>query len=1600
MNTKLTIQGRYQLLRGIYRGASSIYEVFDIKANQKRALKFLGASDSIAIENEYSILSRLKHPNLIRVYSLELLSEAFHFEDETFPARTAFMVVEWIDAIAPADVLKTLDDSEKEKWLYRFCDQLADVLGALHRLGLTHGDIKPDNILVDGDRIVLIDLGLSFYGPSYEVHGTIDYMAPEVLFAKAKTQADLYALGASLYQLIMGDPPYQDADNEPIFAILHQPLLPINKKWVRPELKAIIERLLVKDPIHRTRSTEVLRAEIAHAQGDYQKASGLSLRPSVIEPSFVGREHELQIIKDTLEHRKMVSVVGPKGCGKHALVEEFLRREQIRAVSEQNNLEIITAISSDYPDANLDDQAANIISIWDHDEDQKLIVLDLKHPLHQRILAFLLKENQLHRVIAIAECELSDSSLLTLQLTPLNREDARTLVSLVLGDISKSLIEEIYQKSGGFPETLILLCHIYANDGGRELSDWIKDRVDSLDEDMRRLICILALSDAELTHEQLFSCWARDSQDDKTRYYKTLAELYRKRLLKPSACPAFIIDSIAHHILAQFSTEYRRSLARKTIEWLREDKDDFAETDALVLRAKFVLAIDDKKEITQSDISDLWHAAVVSATRYQMERAKAFFARAEVLSELDLNQYDEYIEHYAHVLFRLGDYRAVIKITKAKYAGKKWRHLAFMRLGEYEEALLLLDDSDEEDWVTIVQIATVEIKRGNYRRAQRLLKPCWVKLLENHRRPGWMELFESLGLSSYYLGAFQEANDYLEQGLKWVDSNEKAIRSRLYGVLGMVAFASNRFEAAKDYYQHALEGALSICDMHAASTYQANLGSTSFELGLYSDALFILEQAKMQLKRFSRNTEAAMACLNLAGLFIELGDTDRALSISEEAQSIVEKTSFSLIDAYAALYRAEIFQHNDLDLASSEIKKAIDIFSESKMAQDLMRAQYLSLAIDILSPSDSNSPAKLEEIAKNGLDEYVEDELLYVWSELAIVRQKSDLRLKLRFADQCNRLEARGAIHRLAKLSLKFARYLALVEKNYRAASPAVFIWEKLMSDAPKAYQHKMREKADYQDAKGWQKLIDQQIAPQRSESSAAEKLRRLLQINKRLNSEQRLGPLLELILDTVIELLNAERGFILLIDDQRQFRIEAARNIAKESLKGEELALSRSIAERAAKEDQAIISYDAGDDMRFKSALSVTSLKLRSVLALPLRVKGKIVGTVYVDHRLSSGVFNEEDIAIVSDLADQAAIAIENARLVEENKNREEKILKLNRALTQELEDKEAKLTVANEALRAQKSRYLYSEIIGESKAMQELFHLMDRIASTDLPVVIYGESGTGKELVARAIHQHGKRKKRAFVSENCGAIPETLLESILFGHIKGAFTGADRDKKGLFEIADGGTLFLDEVGEMSSAMQTKLLRVLQDGQIRRVGGGKVLSVDVRVLAATNKNLSELVEEGRFREDLYFRLKVIELKLPSLRERRDDIPILAEAFLKKYSDRKQVFEPSTLHVMMNYDWPGNVRELENEIMRLAALAPVEITPSDLNLTTLHAKTQVGDITKGSLKEQVNALERQLIEEALSHTSNNHSQAAKILGVSRFGLLKKLKRLFPEKYTE
>lgn len=436
-------------------------------------------------------------------------------------------------------------------------------------------------------------------------------------------------------------------------------------------------------------------------------------------------------------------------------------------------------------------------------------------------------------------------------------------------------------------------------------------------------------------------------------------------------------------------------------------------------------------------------------------------------------------------------------------------------------------------------------------------------------------------------------------------------------------------------------------------------------------------------------------------------------------------------------------------------------------------------------------------------------------------------------------------------------------------------------------------------------------------------------------------------------------------------------------------------------------------ESMNARSALVGRSSEGFSVIAVPIHVGRDFVGTVYGDGFIMADTCDEQKALIRSYLErnfpnrDDLLAKIDDLPVLEQkevNYLTELITLVVDEILMTHkyLDDSKSRLDELSKELG---QRYRFDNMIGKSRPMQALYQLLERVANSGTTVLIQGENGTGKELIAKALHYNSNRKKKKFLVVNCGAFNENLLESELFGHVKGSFTGAVKDKKGLFEAADGGTLFLDEVGDTSMSMQVKLLRVLQEGTFTPVGSTEIRKSNVRVIAATNKNLQEMVKGGTFREDLFYRLNVINVSVPPLRDRKDDIPILCEHFLAKYARQtgtaQKVIQKNCLEILMNHDWPGNVRELENEVERLCVLGGEDINVGEDCLSPAiaekSAKAYPGLRVNGNLKDALEQLEKQMILEGLERTGWNKSRLAKELGISRAGLITKVAKYELEK---
>jgi transcriptional regulator with GAF, ATPase, and Fis domain/serine/threonine protein kinase/tetratricopeptide (TPR) repeat protein len=1550
--------------------------------------------------------------------------------------------------------------SQRFKQFAKAAEALADALAYLHGQGVVHGDISPANIRCDeSGRPVLIDFGLAQHlQPTGElassaVSGTLGFIAPEALLGERGPAGDLFALGATLYDAWTGTPPFGLGLEAVKRTWQGQPSLPSS---LRPGLPPAWDQLLlgliaanVEDrPASAREALQSIRRELPGNTGSVESDLGVPFPAGdPLAGVVVGRSEEQAALRRHIEQlaegagtASVVCIVGAPGSGRHTLIQRALREARLAILSQSlESFAIEESESTELlgPGETLREEAASLPLPEPESKAQANLARvagELEARAEIRPLCLALAGSPEDEALARAIAGGSVSGRLLVLLPCEHGIERRGSASIKPSKLARAAIAELARRGAGSEPPQVVLDEIVTASAGLAgasallVRSWIarlrggKSQVGALagDLDMARLLDASFAALTKAARERVLAIVLSAGAGEATE-----VEDVGEAEAEARAAGWVLADGARLPSEMHLSAVWRALAQDPDLQRIGRNRLDSLPADD-ARRAEVHFAIGERGEAA----AGFWSAMRTALAKMVWSKVAACGLRARAADPAGgtgedrlalatalgiLGCYDE-----ALALLGGGDTPGepadLAKLTerKAWLLGRRGDPEAAR--GILEAALRGLAPDGEGASLLRARLARMLVASGRFDEALAAAEPAF-----GARAGVGMAARESAVLALAYSGKLEAARRLLETLTADAHvAKDRSVIARVVALDGLVAQLAGRPVQAARAYEQAVRDYEQIQDLHGAAAAAFNLGCVLAETGDYAGSIEALERAIRELGRLGAVTDHALAVFNVGQLFLELGDLDAAARAVESLQEDARLSRVEAFQGHAWLLKAQVQRKRGLlQDAAVSYHAAAEIFSSvgmQAMAEiaNLERAESLAQQTDlieawaILAEVEKGSQAAaqgegavfalpraeslvctrariaLSDPASTGAETVALAETLAGHADRA--RKLGRLPVAWHLASLAGQLFARSGDAREPQ-SLDIARTCF---REVKMKTPAKY-WPGLESDS----EAKVIELRAGDSKTG---LVERAAILE-------SRLRRLLRINKRLNSDLRLSRVLETIIDTVIELTDAERGFLLLKDSDGELVVKVARNMDQTTLDGTGSSLSRSIAKQAADSGQPVVAVDAAGDSRFSELLSVSDLHLRSVLAVPLTVKGQVVGTIYVDHRLRKGVFGDDELAMVLDFADQGAIAIENARVVSELRRREQQVQALNRRLERELKVQEAALSDVRVELKESRQvaalRYDYRQIVGQSPCMLDLFRLLDRVTDTSLPVVIEGESGTGKELVARAIHFHGPRKERAFVSENCAAIPETLLESALFGHVRGAFTGADREARGLFAIANGGTLFLDEVAEMSPAMQGKLLRVLQEGEFHRVGGGdRPEKVDVRVLVATNKNLTDMVESGKFRKDLFYRLSVVRLHLPPLRERREDIPLLLRHFLEKAAQQAgtaaKMIDPTALAKLCRYGWPGNVRELENEIARAGAFAGAVVGISDLS-----AHIQTGQDASETirnepdslrLKHRVERLERQLIREAMSRSQGNQTKASALLGLSRFGLQKKLRR--------
>jgi serine/threonine-protein kinase PknK len=856
------------------------------------------------------------------------------------------------------------------------------------------------------------------------------------------------------------------------------------------------------------------------------------------------------------------------------------------------------------------------------------------------------------------------------------------------------------------------------------------------------------------------------------------------------------------------------------------------------------------------------------------------------------------------------------------------------RLGRYEEALVLCDADPERAAIG----ASAALGLGKIDRA---------KELASGNDPKLALLRSDIALRE---GRSEDAVHAARSALERAPELAAAAHSRIGSALSM----RGDVREARAYHARALEAAEGLGDVAGLAPYVMNLATAEHACGELGAAIARYEEAARLATALGRGATRAAALANLAGLLIAIGAREEAAPVLRDAAEAAERAGSTIYAAQVVLLDAE---------RTGSIERAREANARFEAAGAVRQALEARLLAHELAADDEARrfcEDQIDELTSAGLGPRASVLIARVYMN---ARRYGDARRALERAITTDDSELRGRAH--ASLA-QIHRALGTGEEAVHHAHARRAMEEVAATLAPG-----LAERFRGQHAEIFARSAPTAAPPVRLGDGG----RRLLSLLRRVLLEGEERRVLEAAVDEAVALTRAERAF-LLRRKQRGDDVLIARNLDRDTIK--EGRFSRSVAERVMSTGEPVLTAMAPEDPTIGGARSIVDLGLRSILCVPVRAP-------YLDHRFETARFDAEDLELLTALADVIGLAIENARLHREARERARALEAANEQVRQENVIAAARV----ERLEQQLSSIgdVAEGIIGRSEPLRRALGVARRVAPSDLPVLIEGESGTGKEVLARYVHTRSLRSAGPLCAINCGALPESLLESELFGHVRGSFTGATRDHPGLFRTAQGGTVLLDEIGEMPARMQTRLLRVLQEREVMPVGASKAIAVDVRVIAATNRDLEEEVEHKRFRRDLFFRLVGVRIALPPLRERLDDLPLLAEHALEKIAREpgmvKKTVSQRALGLMLRHGWPGNVRELEQSLRRAVLVAHGdEIEPEDLALG-------------GAATDRRTALrgfDRTIVEQALMATKGNRTEAARALGVSRMTLHRWIRR--------
>ncbi len=1598
------LDNKYQIQTHLGTGGmGEVYQVLDLEQDQACALKILNTMmDQKAahrrFHREFQVLNRFQHPRLVRTYTWGFAEERPYFTMEYLPGKTLEKII--------ADHARL--GHFRASHFFALVQQIAEGLAYIHAQGAVHRDLKPSNIMVleteEGIETTILDMGLAKLRHLHSASitqtgaaiGTAEYMSPEQgkgLWVDHRS--DLYSLGIILYEMLTGTPPF--SGQNPISVIMKHireipPSMGEINIAVPDEIQQIVLKLLAKEPVDRFQSAEeVLRALPSEFVLPDDEQRDVPMK--VMRPQFVGRESEMKTLRAMLRdvqagEQRVVLISGESGVGKSRLVEELLGDALIhdflclKGAGQEEGGQIYGALISAFqgtvdlvtelPDS-VESDKFSVMEHWlqllKSLRQKQPIVLCLEDiqwldELTLEFLQYALRDPEPCPFLLCLTCQGSNleplseeienfihsntfAKAIRIQLKNLPKKEVAYLAASMLGErsIPPDALQTLFRETGGLPLFVV--------------------------EAVRTLV------NADVVRQNVFGDW-HWGEFPETLLSDDISEILHRRIATLPAVQQRVLE-YACVFLSDFPFELLATIWRgDELELLDvldeliaeglltacgEDEDQYRFSQALCRRAIYdrmqnvrrrllhreignaLEETEDAEELTE-ELADHFAAAGEQdkAVKYmRLSGKKALEVQAYRQARIRFEAVrdwasDDAFESHTDAIDFLCDYANVLRCCS--------QHNSALEL--LDEAKTLLPD-DRNDLKAHILNDQGEIHSVLHH--EEIAEKYMLKALRLYRElddlDGEIQALGSLAFLCDVSGRHKEAIAYMRQEIEKHRALGEARNKAIVQVReGMVALVEFRFEIAKAHVETAVRTCLQLGLEHYRIRALNLLQRVYFYLGDLDQAEAICHEVIGEWHKRGVVYWEAMNLLWLGELALERSNFAEALEYAETSiERFLETPRKDYIYRAYAIAATAVAKIGDAETALEWAEKASEGTRQtSSMYTGILPLVYCGIGVAF---AQVGRIAEAEEVFEQAIERRREAKGDHWARALLMVGE---------FYIQ------RDDITRATEYLETAKQAFGEMEVSYFLEKTEVLLNQLSRDkDGPAPTPHRGRDAASGSEVSG--------------DTLSVDRWRLLYDVSRELTTERDVKVLLDRTLGNLLAVYPAERVLVAMKNETlKSFVIDAVRHHNLESDDAEEL--SRGITRRVIETNEPVLSIDAQTDNRINRYQSVIDYNIRSVLCVPVfHLNEGVMGALYVDHRGIGNAFSEADQTFLQAFANLVGVALVNARMYEQ------------------LEDKARYLQQQIER------RYQLGDLFGQSDAMQAIYQLIERAAKSDIPVLVQGETGTGKELAARAIHYNSTRKEQRFLSQNCAALSPELLQSELFGHKKGAFTGATENHIGIFEEANEGTVFLDEIADASPQLQRSLLRVLQEGEVRRVGETEDRAVDVRIIAATNRDLKQEVEKGSFREDLYYRLDVIQINMPPLRERLEDVPLLAKHLLIRAREdaNKSVGELTVgaIKTLTSHDWPGNVRELENKIRRAVVLAEEdsEITPDLFSETVGYAVSDVSVEYQGRLQDHVQEYEKRLIRDALDRYEGNITHTARKLGMTRAGLQKKINRL-------